>query len=671
MSRAPSRSFTLLSTTALLTALALCAARPASAQDDDEDPPGRVARLTGLRGAVSFQPAGEAEWVEASANRPLTTADRLWTEPGARAELGVGPVTARLGSSTDFTVLNLDDRIVQLQLSQGTLLVRVLRLGRDEQVEVDTPNLAFSIYAPGTYRVEASADGGSTVITVRSGEGEASGGGETYPLRSGQAVRFRGTEELDAAPVRWSGYDDLDRWAQRRDRRADSSPSARYVSRDVVGYEDLDDNGTWRDDEEFGAVWIPTGVGPNWAPYHDGYWAFISPWGYTWVDDAPWGYAPFHYGRWVSLEGRWAWVPGPRSEAPVYAPALVAFIGGPGYSVSVSGNGRGPGDGGGEVGWFPLGPREAFVPGYHVSQRYVDRVNVSAGPGREGRDGRPGIHEGRGQRQPGEHVQYVNRSARGGVTVVPQRSFAGAQPVARSAIGVDVQRVGAAPVAPRSAVAPTRSSVFGALGHRPEGVARPPVVSGGGRVVVAKAQPPPPAVPFARRQQTLEAHPGMPLARHEVEAVRPPPAAAPHPMFRMAPPPRSGPARVLQPAEPQTPRAEPRPAEGAPHRPGGEPSGPAMPVEHNQPDAPRTPDRAAPPPARAPDRSPVARPPDRAQPAPRGPDRAPPERARQPDRPTAAPRPPDRAAPPTAEPNPEREPAPSPGHRPQRPGDKD
>lgn len=659
----------LLSATALLTTLALCAPRPASAQEEeDDDPPGRVARLSGLRGAVSFQPAGESDWAEATPNRPLTTADRLWTEPGARAELGVGPVTVRLGSSTDFTLLNLDDRIVQLQLSQGTLLLRVLRLGRDEQVEVDTPNLALSVFTPGTYRVEASADGGSTVVRVQSGEGEAYGAGESYSLRSGQAVRFSGTEELDAAQVRWSGFDDLDRWAQRRDRRADQSPSARYVSRDVVGYEDLDDNGTWREDPELGAVWIPTGVGPSWAPYHDGHWAFISPWGYTWVDDAPWGYAPFHYGRWVSLQGRWGWVPGPISGGAVYAPALVAFIGGPGYSVSASGGGTD-----GEVGWFPLGPREVFVPGYHVSRRYVERVNRNATVNARAiadvyehhADGR-GNHEYRG-----DHVQYVNRSARGGVTVVPQRSFTGAQPVARVAIGVDAERLGAAPVGSMAAAVPSRSSVFGAFARRAEGVAQPPVVSGGGRVVVAKSPPPPPAVPFARRLGTLEAHPGIPLGRHEVEAARPPPAAAPRPMFRMALPTRPGTAHTLPPGNLPSPGADPRAQEPTPHRPGGQPSGPALPVEHNEPNVTRLPDRAPPPSPRPPARPPVARPPERVHPAPPGPDRAPPDRTRSPERDPGAPRPPDRAAPPAQDPPVEKQPPRTPGPRTLHPSDRE
>ncbi len=69
-------------------------------------------------------------------------------------------------------------------------------------------------------------------------------------------------------------------------------------------------------------------VPAGWAPYRNGHWAWIDPWGWTWVDDAPWGFAPFHYGRWTVVDDRWGWVPGPVRQRAVYAPALVAFIGG-------------------------------------------------------------------------------------------------------------------------------------------------------------------------------------------------------------------------------------------------------------------------------------------------------------------------------------------------------
>src|SRR5262249_13653444 len=144
------------------------------------------------------------------------------------------------------------------------------------------------------------------------------------------------------------------------------------VSPDTVGWQDLDDNGDWRNVPEYGNVWVPREVPAGWAPYHNGHWAWIEPWGWTWVDDAPWGFAPFHYGRWAYVGNSWAWVPGPPAVRPVYAPALVAWVGGSNFSVGVSFGG-----GGGGIGWFPLGPREVYVPSYQSSPTYVNRVNTT------------------------------------------------------------------------------------------------------------------------------------------------------------------------------------------------------------------------------------------------------------------------------------------------------
>ena len=119
----------------------------------------------------------------------------------------------------------------------------------------------------------------------------------------------------------------------------------------------------WETAPEYGAVWYPASVASDWAPYRNGYWTDVGAWGPTWVDYAPWGYAPFHYGRWVWRGSYWGWVPGPVAVRPVYAPALVVFVGGPRFSISVSVGNRGPG----YVGWFPLGPREVYVPTYRTS----------------------------------------------------------------------------------------------------------------------------------------------------------------------------------------------------------------------------------------------------------------------------------------------------------------
>jgi len=531
-----------------------------SAAQDQDDPPGRVARLGYLQGSVSFEPAGETDWVGAVPNRPMSTGDQLWTDENSRAEVQLGSAVIRLAPLTGFSFLNLDDDTVQIQLTSGAINVTVRRLGGEEDFEVDTPNQAFNVFQPGHYRVEASADGTYTVISVRAGEGAATGNGQTFSLRGGQRGTFSGTDSLyaDVEPI--YDPDDFDTWSEGRDHRYDYSRSAQYLSRDVVGFDDLDDNGDWRDDPNYGHVWYPNQVAVGWAPYHVGHWAWISPWGWTWVDDSSWGYARFHYGRWVSVGGRWGWVAGPVAVQAVYAPALVVFIGG------------GPGGFGGNVGWFALGPREVYVPSYHVSQAYVTRVNVSSTTVNVTQVTNVYNTTIINNSTTITNITYANRSVQGAVMVVPQQAFVSAQPVAKASVTVSAQQIATMSVSARASVAPTAASVLGAKAASAGRVAAPPAAVAS-RQVVAKKTPPPPPIAFAKQQQALAAHPGQPLARSEVQTLRPAASAAARPMVKVAPVGKPATANVGHPA-PNTPRpGQPAaPANQPMNRPGNQPA---------------------------------------------------------------------------------------------------
>jgi hypothetical protein len=311
---------------ALAITLALTALPKQATAQDDDDPPSRVARLGYMQGSVSFQPAGESDWVGAVPNRPMSTGDQLWTDEDGRAEVQLGSAVVRLAPLTTFSFLNLDDDTVQIQLTSGAINITIRRLWDQDDFEVDTPNQAFTAFQPGHYRVEASADGSYTVISVRAGEGESTGNGQSFSLHAGQRGTFSGTDSLYADVEPLYNPDEFDNWSDFRDHRYESSRSSAYLAPDVVGYEDLDQYGDWRDDSNYGHVWYPNQVAVGWAPYHEGHWDWISPWGWTWVDDSPWGYAPFHYGRWVSVGGRWGWVSGPVAVRAVYAPALVPVL---------------------------------------------------------------------------------------------------------------------------------------------------------------------------------------------------------------------------------------------------------------------------------------------------------------------------------------------------------
>jgi hypothetical protein len=204
-------------------------------QDQQDDPPSRVARIGYLEGSVSFQPAGETDWVQAVANRPMTTGDKLWSDKDSRAELQLGSAVIRMDANTGVSFLNLDDNTVQIQLTSGAVNIRVRRLDQNDVFEIDTPNLAFSVSQPGNYRVKASEDGANTVVSVREGGGQSTGNGQTYTLHVGQTGTFSGTDSLNADVVDIRGPDQFDDWAYQRDHRFDNSRSAQYVSHDVVG----------------------------------------------------------------------------------------------------------------------------------------------------------------------------------------------------------------------------------------------------------------------------------------------------------------------------------------------------------------------------------------------------------------------------------------------------
>src|SRR5450432_915729 len=550
-----------------------------SSDDQQQDPPSRVARLGYMEGSVSFQPAGESEWVQAVPNRPMTTGDKLWADNNSRAELQLGSAVIRLSANTGFSFLNLDDRTAQLQLTSGSLNINVRRLDHDDVFEVDTPNQAFSIFQSGSYRIEASEDGTYTVVSVRQGEGESTGNGQNFTVHAGQRATFSGADQLRADVVQIGGRGIFDKWAYTRDHRYENSRSAQYVSHDMVGYDDLDDNGDWRDNPEYGHVWFPNRVSADWAPYHDGHWDWISPWGWTWVDDASWGYAPFHYGRWVDVDNRWGWVAGPVAVRPVYAPALVVFIGG-----------GGGGGFGANVGWFPLAPREVYVPSYRVSREYVNRVNVSNTT--VNNTTITNVYNTtivNNKTTTITNVNYANRNVRGAVTAVPQQAFTSAQPVNRAAVAVNAQQIASAPMTARVAVAPTQQSVFGSRASTANRVAAPPAAVAN-RQVIAKATPPPPPVAFAKQQQALAQHPGEPLARREVQDLRP--ANSARPAVKQAPPGKPGTPNMGS-------QAAANPANTArPSQPANQPNQPNQPAAN--PAANRPPDQPAPPPANRP-----------------------------------------------------------------------
>src|SRR5208282_5547067 len=411
---------------------------------------------------------------------------------------------------------------------QGSLILRVRHVDDDDTYEIDTPNIAFTLLQPGEYRLDVSEDGSQTITTVWHGRGRVTGGGFTYSVVANQSATFTGSDLLDYDLEQVPSSDDLDNWAFQRDEREDQADSANYVSREMTGYEDLDDNGDWSYVAGYGPCWRPRAVAIGWAPYRFGHWAWVGPWGWTWVEDEPWGFAPFHYGRWAFVNSGWFWVPGPVVVRPMWAPALVAFVGGgPGFHFSA----------GVGVGWFPLGPGEVFVPGYHVSRAYVNNVNIT----------NTTVNITRVtnvyntvviNKTTVNNITYVNQHVTNGVTVVSHDAFVNARPVATNVMHVDQRELAAAPVGHAVEAEPVHASVVGV--GRP--VAARPSAAVMSRQVVAVRTPPPPPRPIEQRQAAAGGH------LNQQALVRPAGPAQPAPARQQGQPSGQGGFRPFTPA---------------------------------------------------------------------------------------------------------------------------
>ncbi|MDN2711507.1 hypothetical protein O0880_18960 [Janthinobacterium sp. SUN118] len=342
-----------------------------------EDPPARVGRLSTVEGQVLVR-AGDGEAQEALLNWPVTTDNRLSTMRGALAEFRVGAAAVRLDGDSELEVSELDDDSFKLHLSYGSVSVRVRNPDALRGLELTTQQARVTLAQPGWVRIDAGRQPGTSVVSVLEGVADVDGATGSVTLRAGKRAELT-DEELRTGALQRVAFD---HWPEALPAAA---PALRYVTEDTTGYEELDRYGAWQDDTEYGPLWLPTTVAAGWAPYSDGRWTWIAPWGWTWVDNAPWGYAPSHYGRWVLLGHRWGWAPGRDRARVPWAPALVGWVGG----AHGPQHGSRPG-----VGWFPLSPHDRYVPGYRASADYERRINrVADGrrPVTGERDRRPGM----------------------------------------------------------------------------------------------------------------------------------------------------------------------------------------------------------------------------------------------------------------------------------------
>ena len=437
-------------------------AAPQARADEEKDPPTRVARISFVEGSVSLQPGGQGDWGSAAKNRPMTIGDKIWVDKDSRAELQAGTVSIHLGSMTALSFLNLDQGITQMRLAEGSVNFRVSELREGDLYEVDAPNIAFTVKQAGAFRIDVNDNGDSARVTVIRGEGEVTAGGKTYPVHAEERAEFTGTDNIDSHFERAPAPDGLDTWADQRDRREDNSVSGKYVSRDMDGYSDLDENGSWQDEPEYGHVWYPNNVEPDWAPYSNGYWNYVGPWGWTWVGYEPWGFAPYHYGRWNYFGGRWGWCPGAYYGPAIYGPAFVGFFGG-GFGFG--------------VGWFPLGFGEPFYPWYHCRGGYIRNINIHNTYIRNVNVFNSRVH----------NFNYVNAHNVHAVTTANHNAFTSGQAIHRGAGNVTEASLRGAHVTNSVGIKPIPHSSLGSENMR-SNVARPSAAIQN-RTVVARTAP--------------------------------------------------------------------------------------------------------------------------------------------------------------------------------------
>jgi hypothetical protein len=339
---------------------------------DEVVAPERVARLSFMQGTVTLQGVGETVWAPATLNRPLTPGDFLRTENDGRAEVQVGSADLRMGAGTSFGFTTLDDDAIRVRLSVGVLNLRVRALDANEVIEVETPQATAAILRPGSYRVEVNPEGSATVVKVSSGMLEARGAeNQSFVVRAQQVATLTGTTRLAFTTATLGPPDSFDQWALERDRRDDyvsSTEPAQSMPADIVGYEDLDKYGTWRSEPDYGYVWTPSSVSADWSPYRFGRYTYVSGWGWAWIDDAPWGFAPYHYGTWVTIGSRWCWVPGPRHGRPVSRPVGAAV------GSSIAGRVTEP-----RRGWHVPRPPRSYSVQSGVPASDVSRIGTRAG----------------------------------------------------------------------------------------------------------------------------------------------------------------------------------------------------------------------------------------------------------------------------------------------------
>ena len=308
------------------TAVNLPGAESGYVVDDDDTPDvtARVARISFVRGEAKIRHADGGDWEKIALNLPVVEGDEIATEADSRVEIQFDNFQhLRLAENSFLKVVTLKDEGIALSLSLGTMSVRITEFDKDRAFfEVDAPKTTVAFQKAGAYRIDAGKAGDAEIrMTVtEGGEARIYSDNAGFTLKNNRSARvfIDGTnageyEAADAARF----ADEFDTWALDRDsviaKRLKDAYYNTYYDNDIYGADDLNGYGDWIHTSKYGYVWRPYSTAINvyadWSPYRYGHWRWIPPFGWTWINDEPWGWATYHHGRWFYDAGYWYWSP--------------------------------------------------------------------------------------------------------------------------------------------------------------------------------------------------------------------------------------------------------------------------------------------------------------------------------------------------------------------------
>ena len=345
----------------------------------------RVARISFVSGEAQTKHADSDDWERAVLNLPIVEGDEITTSAGSRIELQFDKDTyVRLSENSALRITTLREEGIALSLSSGRGTFRLLRLDTARTYfEVDAPGTTVAALSAGMYSIIAGNPGSSEVrvSVTESGEARVYSESSGFMLKDGRtALLHIGGKDLGEFETgRAETFaDEFESWSLNRDasiaKALQNAAYDKYYDRDIYGAEDLNGFGEWIYTKKYGYVWRPydtaTNVYAGWSPYRYGQWRWIPPYGWTWVNDEPWGWATYHHGRWFFDDGYWYWSPygAYRNTRSWWSPAFV-------YVTVYGGN----------ICWYPLPYSYAY---YNYNYYY----NSHSGWGHHG----PGHNQGGG-----------------------------------------------------------------------------------------------------------------------------------------------------------------------------------------------------------------------------------------------------------------------------------